>query len=279
MHSIRQLGVQGMGPTMKVSDRIRYASGSTGPRGTSMPIEWVENDPRAGSHLLQRPVGLQVEVGRLAGALFVEICRDGRTWQTVKLIEKPGHHEVGLANVSGRAYELWVRLKTWEGWGTEVTGYRCDSLVEGDDRMTAKGETHYVTVVYADPNLEMGVDDLGELKPGGRSEVKLTVKNLGDRVRLRCRSVIEGTTAGTTYSAEPDWLAKGSQCRIHVPYEVPDEKGYVLRIMGRDETCGRLLFMLETKTETGPRPIVVSGAEPRAADVVPASTVPDTAAD
>jgi hypothetical protein len=279
VHAVRQLGVQGMGPIMKVSDRVRHSSGPVSPRGTSMSIEWVENDPRAGSHFLQRPVRLQLEVGRVVGALFVEICQDGRTWQTVKVIERPGHHDVDLADVSGRAYELWVRLKVWDGRGTEVTGYRYDSLVEGGRRTTATGETHYVTVVYASPNLEIGVDDLGELKPGGRSEVKLIIKNVGERVRLRCRSVIEGTAVGATYSAQPDWLAKGSRCRVHVPYEIPDQKGHVLRIIGRDETSGRLLFMLETRSEEEPCPVVVSGAEQDDADIAPASAVRHTAAD
>jgi hypothetical protein len=160
--------------------------------------------------------------------------------------------DVELPPVIGRAYDVWVRIKSLDDRPCEVTGYRYEAFVEGDNRTTAEGASHYVAVLFAPPDLGLGIDDVGELSPDGRREVKLVVQNGRERLHLGCRVMVERGDGGSASSEEhSEWMDPGSKRRLYLSYDVEGTGPYVLRILGRDISSGRLLFSLAVPTPDG----------------------------
>lgn len=244
-HSIDRLGVALLQETLVVADEVKYAAGSSGGGSSGHPTEWVSNDPRAERGLLQMPVEAEIEVAQLGGKLAVQVCQDGSTWLNAGVIERTGRTVVELPSVIGRAYDVWVRLKSWGDRPTHVTGYRFRSLVERDNRTTADGASHYVAVLFASSDVNVGIDDVGEIGPDGRNEVKLMLANGLQRVHLGCRVMVEKDGEDRACSDEhTERMAPRSQRRIQLPYEIGEWGEHRLRIVGRDVESGRLLFLL-----------------------------------
>jgi len=245
-HEVRRLGVGMLEGTLAISDRMKYASGSIGSRGGRLPVEWVRNDPRAECGLLQRPISVDVVIGRYRGPVTVSICQDGRSWENVGVATRTGTTVVDLLPVSRNAYELWVRLKSWGEGPTEITGYRYESQVQSDNSTTESGATHYLAVLYSDPALVVDVADLGDMIAGGRSEVKLLVESPRTRVQLDCRVAIQRDGKDVSSEGVTEWMAAGAHRRLHIPYTIPDGSAQTMAITGKDANSGRLLFLVES---------------------------------
>jgi hypothetical protein len=140
------------------------------------------------------------------------------------------------------AFDLWVRLKSDRASHVEVNGYRYSSRLAGARKRNVTGASSYLALLRKASGVEVEVTDIGDLAPGGRSEVKLAVVNEGPRLRLEARVVIESDGVVASSSQESVWLAPGSAKRLYLPYEITESGEYTLCIFGRDGDSGRLLF-------------------------------------
>ncbi|MFB3882581.1 MAG: hypothetical protein ACE149_15040 [Armatimonadota bacterium] len=251
-HEVRRLGVGFTEGTLTVSDAMKYGSGYISPGKTHYTPDWVRNDPRAACGLLQRPISVDVELGRHGGPVAISICQDGHSWQNVGFATRTGTTVVDLLPASRNAYELWVRLKAWGEGETEITGYRYESQIQSDNHTTESGTTHYLAVLYSDPTVLVDVADLGEMTAGGRSEVKLLVESPRTRLQLDCRVALRQDGKEVSSEGVTEWMAGGAHRRLHIPYAIPEGSAQTMAISGKDADSGRLLFLLESSVNPSP---------------------------
>ena len=194
-----------------------------------------------------RSIAVEVEVGECrGGALRVEFSRNGRTWLPVGLVQESGKTRLEVPEEYMQVVSPWIRLRSAIAGRVEIKSYRYTSTVAGGrDFDGIEGRSHYLAVVYQDPSLEVAVEDLSDLAPGGHSEAGLRVTNGGERRNVEMVAAVEREGKEVARSEEKAWLAPGSSHRFHLGVEIGDAGGQTLRILARDAASGRLLFMLE----------------------------------
>jgi hypothetical protein len=84
------------------------------------------------------------------------------------------------------ADDIWVKFTVRRATGDtqppalQVHGYRYEATVDGPP-LEVVGATHFVSVLKADPQLQVSVTDLGEAIPGGNNVVTLRLRNRADK--------------------------------------------------------------------------------------------------
>ena len=187
------------------------------------------------------------------GSLAIEASRDGEEWVEVG----------GIAEVSRVSFpvppgllptrELWVRLRSTPGSAFQVNAYEyhCE-LQEAESVLGAVGATHYLAILRTTPGLEVEVSALGDLRPGGDSQVEVVLRNRGPRRALWATAAIEKDGATASLSQKRVSLSTDVQQRVTLPYHLEAGGDHVLRISCVDSHTEEVLWEAESEFTVPP---------------------------
>ena len=157
----------------------------------------------------------------VSGSVVVEASGDGARWTKVGEIGKAGRAAFPVSSELVPAKEMWVRLSSGEGADLQVNGYtyRC-RLPEADPELSLTGSTSYLAVTKQEPDLDVAVESVGDLRPGGHNSVELVITNRGPRRLLNVTTSLEPKGRVVYATAERLPFATGAVRRVKAEYEL-----------------------------------------------------------
>jgi len=145
---------------------------------------------------------------------------------------------------------VWVRLKSMFATRIEVSKYRYQSVPGGkvwSDPVI--GESRYLTAAWDDPSVDLQV---GELVPGGRSEVRVALVNRGWWRKVRAAVSVQKGNALVWRREEECYLGAKAAKYLYLSYQVAAEGEQLLKISLADAETDELLELLETRFAVAP---------------------------
>jgi len=184
---------------------------------------------------------------RTAGTLTVEASSDGRAWQEIAVIEKLATETLPIPKDLLPADAVWIRLRASRDANLQASSYGFASTLTGTP-MNLQGATRYLSVEKTDPRLDVTVEDLGEVLPGGANTLVLHVKNTTEKAVPVHPTVSASCDNGRqTITTRQRTLVAGEQ-RIRVWYDVPDSGLCSLEIeLGRESLSRSQPFLRPKK--------------------------------
>ncbi len=187
------------------------------------------------------------------GSLVIEASRDGEEW--AKVGEMSGVKRVGFpvpAEVLP-AREVWIRLRSTEGSALQVDGYEYGCrLQEAGSVVTAVGGTQYFALLRETDGLEVEVQDVGNLIPGGDSEVELLLESRGVRRVVLMSVAIERDGAPVALSQRRISLPAGVPSRVALPYRIDASGDHTLTLRCLDAASGETLWEVQSEFRVSP---------------------------
>ena len=166
---------------------------------------------------------------RTAGTLTVSASMDGRTWKELGTIEKLSTESLIIPKDLLPAKTVWVRLQVSMDANLQVSSYGFTSTLSGTP-LSLQGATRYISIEETDPRLDVTIEDLGDVLPGGANTLVARVKNTTTRaIPARPAITVECTGHKAVVAARDESLAAGEQL-IRLPYEVPAAGRCSLRV-------------------------------------------------
>jgi hypothetical protein len=236
-HDISRFGIPPMPPGLQSNLAVRMA------------MEITESDPDIVRSAYQDAITIELEVPRCDGCLLVEVNKTGGNWWIpLQAIERPGKYTITVPTTMLPQRNLWVKLKSMFATRIEVSKYRYQSVPGGRKWWRPViGESRYLTVLYDDPTVDLQVMDVGELVPGGRSELRMALVNRGRWRKVRVAVSVQKGDALVWRKEEEKYLGTRSTKYLYIPYQVAEEGEQVLKISVADARTEELLKVLETK--------------------------------
>jgi hypothetical protein len=214
-----------------------------------MALEITETDPDIVRSAYQDAITIELEVPRCDGCLLVEMNKTGGNWWIpLKAIERPGKYTITVPTTMLPQRNVWVKLKSMFASRIEISKYRYQSVPGGRKWwQPVIGESRYLTVLYDDPSVDLQVMDVGELVPGGRSQVRMALVNNGRWRKVRVAVSVQKGDALVWRKEQDTYLGIRSRKSLYIPYQVAAEGEQVLKISVTDARSEELLGALETK--------------------------------
>ena len=174
----------------------------------------------------------KVNVGvtyRTAGMLTIEISTDGRVWKTLGTTDKVSNNALPIPKELLPAEAVWIRLRASQDANLQVAAYAFASTLSGAP-LNLQGSTRFISIEGTDPRLDVAIEDLGEVLPGGANVLVARVKNTtAQAIPARPSVTVERDGQPPVVSAKDETLAAGEQL-IRLPYTVPGAGLCSLRI-------------------------------------------------
>jgi hypothetical protein len=167
----------------------------------------------------------------VSGSVVVEVSADGKQWAKVGEAGKIGGAAFPVPSDLVPAKEMWVKLSGGEGADLQVNSYtyRC-RLPDTDPELSLTGSTSYLAATKQDADLDVAVESIGDLRPGGRNVAELVITNRGPRRLLNVTTSL-GPKARVVYAtAERIPFAPGQTRRVSAEYELRASGRHVLTI-------------------------------------------------
>lgn len=184
------------------------------------------------ARLPQTEAEVEVNVNwRERGSLIVEAGRDGRSWVRLGEVGELKRVAFPIPGELLPAREVYVRLRSEGDTSLQVDDYRYRCrLPEADSVGRAVGESQYLGVLRRSPDLEVQVEELGDLLPAGSNQAELLIRNRGPRRSLRLAVVIEKAESVVSQCEQAVPIAAGATQRVRLGYDLNGPGQYTLRL-------------------------------------------------
>ena len=189
----------------------------------------------------------------VSGSVVVEASRDSESWTAIGKIGKAGGAAFPIPSELVPAKEMWVKLSSGEGADLQVNSYtyRC-RLPDTDPELSLTGSTSYLAVTKQEPDLDVAVESVGDLRPGGRNVVELVITNRGPRRLLNVTTSV-GPKGRVMYAtAERLPFAPGATRRVQADYELRASGRHVLTIRCTDTATDQPIWEGEIRFSVAP---------------------------
>jgi hypothetical protein len=244
VHEVSRYGVGDVQPGARAEllTRLFYRTGVT------------EEPPSLNRSLLQEAATIEVDIARCDGTLLLQVSPGtSGPWIPIAETRRAGTLKVRVPGHMQPRRELAVRLQSFFARRIEITGYRYTSLLDqGEWRAPIAGESRYLALLAQSPDLGFDLRDIGELTPGGRSEVRLLLENHGPRRKVVASALVQRGNELVSRPEELVFLGARSQGLVCLPYTVAPRGEQRLTIVCRDADSGTVLLALETNFTVGP---------------------------
>jgi len=193
----------------------------------------------------------EVEVGVTSwerGVLLIEASKNGQEWVRLGEVSRVSRVAFPIPSALLPAREVWVRLRSTDEAALQVNAYqyRC-SLLEAEGVERAIGDTRYLAIVRAAPDLEVDVKDLGDLCPSSDAQVEVVLRNLGVRRPVVLELLIEQAGRTASRSEERVPLATEVPRGLRLPYRLETSGDYHLTIRCAEASSGEVLWEAESE--------------------------------
>jgi hypothetical protein len=161
--------------------------------------------------------------------LIVEAGPDGRTWSRLGTLDGLSTRSFSLPGEMLPAREIWIRLRGGPAGGKacslQVSNYAYRATLAGEP-LELRGKTEFLAVTSRDPRLEVAVEGLGDLLPGGRNLLEARVVNrTGSPIPAKGILTVSGRARRRWVLDINDLVGEKT---IRIPYQVPDAGSYDL---------------------------------------------------
>jgi len=195
---------------------------------------------------VQVDISFEIHIERcLGGALDVHMSHDGKSWNYLQTIKAPGDHRIEVPSEMTPSACPYIRIKSSGAGRVEVSRYQFRSRLGGGPEVNGEGGSRYLAVLYASPHVDVEILDVGDMRPDGRSEVKLHLINRGTRMTLDADVWIERDGQTESHGQKTVAMAPGRSAGVCLPYTVESAGEVKLTVRGRDAKTGKLLFLFE----------------------------------
>ena len=209
---------------------------------------WTMSD---GSHIGYRfhVPGYSQKSGRLSltigyyrsGGAAVEV-RAGDTWQSLGTFEEPGEHTVELPSDLFPADAVEVKLTGTGTFQIDQVRYRAPLT---DDPPAVRGNTWFLDTATTSPDMDVHVQSLGTLLPGGENIVELRLSPADDRsADILARLEIQ-PQEGEKQVAEK-LASLTDETTVRIPYEIRSAGSGNLTLSVTDRKSGQTIYRAES---------------------------------
>ena len=195
----------------------------------------------AGS-ITQTGGSLRVSLGYYQGGeCVIEAAREDAPYREVARVRDDGEHVVELPANLYPARTIGVRLTSTGGF--QVTGLRYEAAL-AETVADFVGETRFVEVEHQSPALQVAINDLGTLLPGG-GRVRLTGTSPAAR-QVAATVTLTPTQGEALTSEQRASLPAGAAREIAVPYDLSAAGDWTLSLALADARTNEVLYAANT---------------------------------
>lgn len=162
------------------------------------------------------------------GLLEVETGADGSTWQRIGVADAAGTPTFNIPTDILSADEIWVRLSarpdsTGAVPAFQLANYTYRSMLDrspADGKTELVGRTVFAAVVECEPGIDVAIDSMGDIIPGGENTLHAHVKAPDNKRAALSPKLAVVSPGGHTATFEGSAKPSGTETVIEVPYEV-----------------------------------------------------------